>query len=151
MEDYLKSYCSFLFIPNQTSNRTTLLIGLDDEGPIRIGNDTVFADCVGLVSVVVRKKTRERSWISSRISGISSGIIRCIIQPHFPPLCPRNRHTTLPDCSHYATDERILKFLYMRFWFVNILRRTFGGGCAIGCCSRRRCCSFVLIGDRFRG
>lgn len=95
MEDYLKSYCSFLFIPNQTSNRTTFLIGLDDEGPIRIGNDTVFADCVGLVSVVVRKKTHERSWISSRISEIISGMIRGIIEPHFSPLRPKNGYSTL--------------------------------------------------------
>ena len=98
-----------------------------------------------LLSVICR----ERRWnITSK--AIAVFCLTQIKSSHiFLPFCPRNRHTALPDCSHYATDKSILKFLNMRFWFVNILRRTFGGGWPIGGRSRSRCCAFVLIGDEF--
>ena len=133
MEHYLKSNSSFLFIPDQTPDTTTFLVRLDYERTVRIGDDTVMADCVTLVGVVVRKKTSEGCGIRSGISGY---IERNDTEPHFSPLCPGNRHPTPPNCFHNKTDKYILEFLYVRLRFVNVLRGTFGGGGAVGCSSR---------------
>jgi len=126
-EHYLKSNCSFLFIPDQTSNATTFLVRLDDECSIRIRNHTVITDCVALIGVVVRKKASERCRIGSELVGLPTGVIRSIIQPHFSALCPGNRYPTPPNCFHNKTDKYILEFLYVRLGFVNALRGTFGG------------------------
>ena len=98
MEDYLKSNCCFLFIPDQAPDTTPFLVRLDYERTIRFGNDTVMADGVALIGMVIRKKTSKGRGIGSEVSGYIKGNDTGHNPATFSFLVPRESAPHPPKC-----------------------------------------------------